>query len=270
MNGLTNGLLSARLPRRIQSAHELTNAWIPGRVLGGLALVLGPVVWLVALVVRHVAREIVVFTPQEQAWFDRQTFDAPEQLAAYEQHPWLVTAGFALYAVGAVLMVPAVLTLGRVVAARSARLAFWGTVLVISSLFAKGYFAGINQTAFQLVDKLGLEQATTFVLDSYVDLSYGMWRVPVWVTFLGLVGMALLAVGAYRVGALGLVRCGLLVIPGIAHGILKESALLDVAIAVIPCLVLVPLGISVLRERVPELATAKRLVDRQPPRVLSW
>ncbi|WP_086820307.1 hypothetical protein [Allokutzneria sp. NRRL B-24872] len=267
---MTNRLLAARLPGWTQPTRELTNAWIPGRVLGGLTLLLGPVVWLAALIVRHVAREIAVFTPQEQAWFDRQTFDAPEQLAAYEQHPGLVTAGFVLYAVAAILMIPAVLTFGRVVAARSPRLAFWGTLLVIASLFAKGYFSGINQTAFQLVDKLGLEQATTFVLESYVDLSYGLWRVPVWVTFGALLGMALLAVGAYRVGVFGLVRCALLVIPGIAHGILKESALLDVAIAAIPCLALIPLGLNVLRDRVPELATARRLTDRAAPRVLSW
>lgn len=249
------------------------NAWVPGRYIGGAALIAGPLVWFAGLLVRHLAAEAADFTPQQQAWFDAQTFDAPEQLAAYVQHPALVTAGYALLAGGAVLLFPAAITFARIVATRSPHLAFWGGTLFVASLFARLYFAGVDRTAFQLVDKLGLRQATDFVLESYVDLSYGLWRIPVTVSVGTILGMLLLAIGAYRAGLLGVGRCLLLVLPGIGMGVLKESDLITgVLFGAALCLVLIPMGINVLRNRYPELRTTTMPLgaDRKPPGLLSW
>ena len=66
------------------------------------------------------------------------------------------------------------------------------------SLTARLYFAGVDLTAFRLVDSLGLEAATTFVVGSYVDLSYGLAYVPVAASAGALVGGVLLAVAGLR------------------------------------------------------------------------
>lgn len=76
---------------------------------------------------------------------------------------------------------------------------------------ARLYFSGVDRTAFELTDALGLQEATRIILDSYVDLSYGLWRIPVTASAGSIVGMLLLALGAFRASTLGLGRCVLLV-----------------------------------------------------------
>ncbi|WP_214409661.1 hypothetical protein [Sphaerisporangium fuscum] len=187
-------------------------------------------------------------------------------------NPALVTAAYACFAAAALLLFPAVVTLARVVAARSPRLAFWGGTLVVVSLFARLYFTGVEQTAFQLVEAQGLRRATEFVMSTYVDISYGPWRVPVTASACQYLGMLLLGIGAFRSGTFGSGRLLLFLLAGTLWvGVLKESPLSDVPCYVSLCLVLVPLGVRVLRDAVPELRTeSPAAAERGPLRLLSW
>ncbi|MEV6865785.1 hypothetical protein AB0M44_32910 [Streptosporangium subroseum] len=249
------------------------NAWFPGRIIGGAALVLGPIVWSAGLLLRYLALHSGAFTPEQLERFGRQPFAAPSQLAAYMENPALVTAGYACFAAGALLLWPAFATLARIIAARSPGLAFWGGTLIILGLFARLYFAGVDQTAFQLAEAHGLDQATETVMSTYVDISYGPWRVPVTASACQYAGMLLLAIGAFRSGTFGLGRCLLFLWAGtLWGGVLKASQLFDGVISNGGlCLVLVPLGIQVLRDVVPELRIERLPAhDRRCLRLLSW
>ncbi|MFF5211231.1 hypothetical protein [Streptosporangium sp. NPDC000396] len=215
----------------------------------------------------------MAFTPEQLEWFDKQPFAAPSQLAAYVENPVLVTAGYACFAAGAILLCPAVITLARIVAARSPRFALVGGTLVVLGLFSRLYWAGVDQTAFQLTEALGLEQATKTVMDTYMHISYGPLRVPVTAAFGLYIGTLVLAIGAYRSGTFGAGRLLLFLWSGtLWTGVLKESTFLDGVISSgVLCLVFVPLGIRVLRDAVPELQTDRVPVsDRKPLRILSW
>ncbi|MFE4369927.1 hypothetical protein ACFRMN_17180 [Streptomyces sp. NPDC056835] len=254
-------------------AHVHRDVWFPGRGIGGATLILGPVVWFAGLLLRHLATRSAGFTPEQLAWFDQQPFAAPAQLAAYQANPALVTAGYACFAAGAVLLCPAFITLARIVAARSPGLAFAGGTLVVVGLFSRLYWAGVDHTAFQLVGPLGLDQATRTVLDTYTDISYGPWRVPITAAFGLYIGTFVLAVGAYRSGTFGTVRLVLFLLAGtLWTGALKESNLFDgVVSSGVLCLVFVPLGIRVLRGTVPVLcAQGPPMTERGPSRILSW
>jgi hypothetical protein len=248
------------------------NAWFPGRVIGGLALIVGPVVWCAGLLVRALAFRTAGFTPDQLAAFDRQPFAVPAQLAAYEVNPVLATAGYGLFAGGALLLVPAIATLARVAAERSPALAYWGGTLMIFGLFARAYHAGVDQTAFQLTELVGVEQTTRMVMDAYVDISYGPWWIPVTASVGQYVGALLLATGAYRSATFGLGRTLLFVWPWtLWGGVLKEADYSDAIATGALCLVLVPLGIRVLRDRAPALRTrTEQGAPVEPRRVLSW
>ncbi|MGW5694166.1 hypothetical protein ACWEWX_25375 [Streptomyces asiaticus] len=233
------------------SSHD--NAWFPGRVIGGTALVVGPVVWFVGLLLRYLSLHSGEFTSEQLEAFDRQPFAAPSQLAAYAENPTLVTAAYTAFALGTILMCPAVATLARVIAVRSPGLAFWGGTCLILGLFARLYFAGVDQTAFELVEERGTAEATHIMMDMYVDVSYGLWRVPVVASVGQGVGTLLLALGAYRAGVFGPVRGLLFLLPGMGMGVLKETTLFHTASTGLVCFFLVPIGVRVLRDRLPEL-----------------
>ncbi|TWF93208.1 hypothetical protein FHU35_1548 [Saccharopolyspora dendranthemae] len=219
-------------------------------------MIIGPLVWFAGLLVRHLAIQFSGLTSEQRAHFDAQNFAAPRELAAYAQDPALVTAGYALFAGGTILLFPAVLTFARIVAARCPRLGWWGGTLFATSLFARLYYSGVELTAFRLVDALGLDQATQVVLDSYAELSYGLWRIPVTAALGALVGIVLLVIGAFRAGVIGLGRAALLLSFGwVFMGVLKESDLVFGVLGggVAVCLVFIPLGITVLRDRIPPL-----------------
>jgi hypothetical protein len=254
------------------SGHRYDNAWLPGRWIGGVALLVGPMVFLAGLVVRHIGVSVATFTPAQEAWFDEQTFAAPRELAAYAQHPGLVTTGYTLFAAGAVLMVPALLAFGRVVARGAPRLAYWGALLLILAQLRRLYFGGIEVSAFRLVDTIGLNRATDWVLDNYVDLSYGLWRIPVTLSVGSIVGGLVLAVGAYRAGVFGLVRCLLLVAwSSTWSGVLKESALLDgVSLGAAGAVALLPVAIALLRDRWSDLDPTRTLAGESRRGLRVW
>ena len=248
------------------------NAWFPGRIVGGAALILAPLVWSAGLLLRYLAVNSVAFSPEQLAEFDRQPFAAPMQLAVYAENPALVTAGYACFALGTILLCPAVITLARIVAARSPWSALVGGTLLVLGLFSRLYWAGVDQTAFQLIGQLGLEQTTKIVMDTYVDVSYGPWRVPVTAAFGLYIGTLVLAIGAYRSGTFGVGRLLLFLWSGtLWTGHLKESTFVDVVSTGVLCLVLVPLGVQVLREAVPELRAERHpAADCRPLRLVSW
>ena len=116
-----------------------------------------------------------------------------------------------MFALASVLLVPAIATLAMRTAPGSPLLAAIGGTLATTSLLARLYFSGVDLMAFELVDSMGRQAATQFVLESYVDLSYGLWYVPVTVSAGSIVGSALLAVAAVRSETFGPGRAVLLV-----------------------------------------------------------
>jgi hypothetical protein len=218
------------------------------QLIAGVALFLAPLVWLVAVTIRYLVRRVADFTPEQEAYFDSQTFRAPQQLAIYLQEPELTIAGYALFAGASVLLLPAVFWLARSVVVGRGWLASIGGLLVAVSLMARLYFSGVDLTAFELVDRIGLEAATTFILDGYVDLSYGLWRIPVSLSAGSILGCVVLAAAAYRASVFGLGRCLLLIWWGWTFmGVLKDSHLGTVLGGVALCLIMIPLGIGTLR-----------------------
>ncbi|SFO81463.1 hypothetical protein SAMN05421810_10144 [Amycolatopsis arida] len=201
--------------------------WFPGRWVGGTALVLGPPLMLTGLLLR------IPFH-----------FFFPQQLAAYDRHPALMTAAYACFVAGNVLLWPAVLTLARMIGATRPTWAVWGGALVMFGLFTRTFHGGIDHLAFQLVDVRGLAPATDAVADSYQ--AWHVFRFPA-VTVL--IGWVVLAVGAYLSGALGPVRAVALgLMSGLILGTLKGTEAPQSLIAVGGlCVAFVPLGIQLLR-----------------------
>lgn len=276
LQGVTQTLFESLRPKGFWPAQEHTNAWVPGRRIGGATMIIGSLVWFAGLLVRYLAVHVADLSAEQRARFDAQNFAAPRELAVYAQEPALVTAGYALFAGGTILLFPAVLTFARIVAARCPQLAWWGGTIFITSLFARLYYSGVELTAFQLVDTLGLQQATQVVLGSYAELSYGLWMIPVTGALGAIVGIVLLVIGAFRAGTIGLGRGVLLLSFGwVFMGVLKQSDLVFGVLGggVAVCVVFIPLGIVVLRDRIPPLhTTTKPLTKTAPtrPRPLIW
>ncbi|GLY93992.1 hypothetical protein Acsp02_12480 [Actinoplanes sp. NBRC 103695] len=134
--------------------------------MAAVVLVLGPLCWFVGLLLRTLAVSSAGFTPAEVAQFGAEPFAVREQLAAYVANPALTVAGYATFLAGAVLLIPATAGLTWLVARRSPVLAASGGALAILGLVARVYFAGVDHTAFQLVDSRGLDAAATMVLDT--------------------------------------------------------------------------------------------------------
>lgn len=186
-------------------------------------MVAGPLVWLAALLVRHLGVETAGLDRER---FDAEPFAAPEQLAAYAHNPGLVTAGYALFALASILLCATVIVFAREI---GGRLALIGAAAFVASLFSRLQRSGIDLTAFELVDRMGLEQATSFVMGSYVDLSYGLWRIPVTASAGSILGAVLLAIAGCRTGKLGVVPCLLLLSFGwVFMGVLKEATVVGV------------------------------------------
>ncbi|MFI6602337.1 hypothetical protein ACIBHX_39315 [Nonomuraea sp. NPDC050536] len=89
-------------------------------------------------------------------------------MLAYTSAPALVTLTYAVFALGAVLLFPAFVALARWA---GGGLAFWGATLLVAGLLARLYFAGADQTAFQLTEVIGRDQATYAIMKEYVDIS---------------------------------------------------------------------------------------------------
>ncbi|MEV4286202.1 hypothetical protein AB0K40_11930 [Nonomuraea bangladeshensis] len=235
------------------------NTFFPGRWISGATLVLGPLIMCAGYLLRHLGT-VTALTPQQHAWAEAQPFAAYGQLLAYTSAPALLTLAYAVFALGAVLLFPAFVALAQRI---GGGLAWWGATLLVAGLFSRLYFAGADQTAFQLTEVIGLDQATNAIMKEYVDISYGPWRVPVWASVGQYAGSLLLAVAAWRSGVFGTARAAMLLLAGGTWvGVLKGASIPDVLVTGLLCVALVPLGAQVLRDRLP--APAGR------PNMLSW
>ncbi|WP_258907641.1 hypothetical protein [Actinokineospora sp. UTMC 2448] len=228
-------------------------SWFPGRIVGGAALVVGPVVWFAGLLIRYLA--------VDHSTSDVEPLAAVAELAAYERNPGLMTAGYALFAAGAILMMLALVTLGRLAAGRCPRLATAGAVFVVVGICARVYYSGVDHTAFQLVERLGVEAATQLVRDAYMPISYGPLRIPVIIVVFYYLGLALLAIAAIRSGTVGVVRGVVVFAAGLWMGVLKEAHVHELVILGLLVATLAPLGVRV-------LSAETDPVDR--PRRVSW
>ena len=228
-----------------------------GRLLGMSVLILGPLLWCVGLSLRTQAVTSARFTPEEVARY------AAEQLAAYSANPALTIAGYATFLIGTILLIPAMAILAYLAAQRSPWLATAGGALMVFGLVARVYFAGVEQVAFQLVDTQGLDAAATMVLSTYVEISYGPWRVPVTAVFGQYLGMPLLAAGLYRARIFGGVRTLILLwFATMWGGVLKAAGWWDVVAASALLIVFAALAVQLIRYGKPK--------PRHDRRLLSW
>ncbi|MFE1469739.1 hypothetical protein [Nocardiopsis dassonvillei] len=199
----------------------------PGRWVGGVAMVLGPLLMLAGALLRV-----------------RFDFFFPGQLAAYERHSGLTATAYALFAVGNLLLWPAVAVLAARVGARGPGWGLWGGLLAMSGLFARTFHAGADHMAFRLVVAEGAATATRIVSDTY-----GAFQILSILNLAVLSGWVVLALGAWRTRVLGPVRAfALALTAALPLGVLKGTtpwslvALAGLAVA------LLPLGLALLRE----------------------
>ncbi|MEU8308025.1 hypothetical protein AB0C84_31130 [Actinomadura sp. NPDC048955] len=199
----------------------------PGRWLAGTSLLIGPVLLLFGVLLRA-----------------RFHFFFPDQLAAYDRYPVLMTASYSCFAAGTVALWPAVSDLAvRIGAVRPAPAAFGGG-LVLVGLFARTFHAGVDHLAFGLVDAQGRPSATVAVAGTYQA-----FHIFQYTSFAIMLGWPVLAVGAWRSGVLGPVRClGLALMALLPLGVLKGTTPLSIAGAAGLCVAFVPLGLATLRE----------------------
>ncbi|MEV5573416.1 hypothetical protein AB0L06_25520 [Spirillospora sp. NPDC052269] len=197
----------------------------PGRWLGGASLVLGPVLLLLGVLLRI-----------------RFPFFFPDQLAAYDEHPALMTASYSFFAAGTVALWPAVSALAVRAGGGRPQLASLGGGLVVVGLFARTFHAGADHLAFGLVDSQGRRTATGAVADSYQA-----FHIFQYTSFAVMLGWIVLAGGAWRSGVLGPVRAFALGLAALLPlGVLKGTTPLSVVGTLGLCVAFVPLGIGVL------------------------
>ncbi|MEU4830792.1 hypothetical protein [Streptosporangium sp. NPDC023615] len=203
----------------------------PGRWVSAAGLIGGPLLIMTGTVLRSPFHYFV-----------------PHQLAAYARHPELVTAAYVCFACGFILLFPAIVTLAQRIAATSPLWGIWGGCLVILGLFTRTFQFGTDHLAFHMTDSLGLQTMLGAVDDYYVA-----WRDTRWHPFRALSGPAflgwvVLAVGAYRSGALGPGRSiALGLMSALALGTLKGTEPQSFVAVGGLCVALIPLGVSLLR-----------------------
>ena len=206
--------------------HVDSEFWFPGRWVGGIALIIAPLLFLSGMLLRA-----------------RFHFFFPQQLEAFNKFPGLIITSYNLFVIGNIFLWPAILTLARLIGKRKNQLAIWGGVFVMFGLFARTFQAGINHLAFQLVRIEGLDGATRIIADSY-----GAFNIIATLNGTIMFGWILLAAGAFRSQVMGLFRAvALALMAGLMSGVLKGSSLYSIIAATGLCIALIPLGIQVLQ-----------------------
>ena len=87
---------------------DLATFWFPGRWMGGLSLIIGPLLLLAAALLRI-----------EFHYF----YDV--QLLAYANHPALIAAAYSCFVLGCLFLWPGIITLVRFIAVKHLNLAIW-------------------------------------------------------------------------------------------------------------------------------------------------
>jgi hypothetical protein len=211
-------------------AHGVAADVLPGRWLGGVTMVVGPLLLLAGVLLR-------AGTP----------FFFPYQLAAFEERPSVIVASYSLFVAGNVLLWPAVLVLAKRISATRPILGVWGGAMTVFGLFARTFHAGMDHFAFQLAGARGSELATEIIADTYGPLQIDQILLPLHAAIF--FGWIVLALGAYRAGILRLLSSVLLgLMAGLPQGVLKGTRPFSIIAAAGLCVALVPLGVKVLHD----------------------
>jgi len=214
------------IPREANVTRADGDAWFPGRWVGGVSMVAGPLLLLAGVLLRF-----------------RFGFFFPAQLEAFGEHPRLVAAAYSAFAAGNVILCFAVAALARAIGGARPVLARWGGALAVLGLFARTFHAGVDHLAFQLVRQHGVAFATRTVAESYG--AYHLFRTLSPAIMLGWI---VLAIAAYASKTLGPCRSvALALTSALPLGVLKGSTVMSVVAATGACIALVPLGIQMLR-----------------------
>jgi hypothetical protein len=204
----------------------MTELRFPGRWLGAVALVLGPLLTLAGVLLRA-----------------GHNFFFPDQLAAYANHPTSMFIAYSLFLAGNVTLWPAVAVLAQRIGVTKPILAVWGGALATFGLFARAFHAGVDHLAFQLVRVQDLPTATQAVADSY-----GAYHIMSALSVAIMAGWTVLAVGAWRARVLGLPRAvALAAMSALPLGVLKGTTPLSIVAVLGLAVALIPLGVQTLR-----------------------
>lgn len=199
--------------------------WFPGRWVGGVSLILAPILLLSGVLLRVSYKFFYTY-----------------QLTAFNERPALMTASYSLFVLGNVFLWPAVIALANLIGARKPGWAVWGGTLTVLGLFGRTFHAGVDHLAFQLVRHQGLEQATR-----QVGASYGAFHVFHSFNVAILFGWIVLAIGAYLSRTLGLIgSIALALMNLLMMGVLKGTGITSVIATSGLCIALLPLGVKVL------------------------
>lgn len=213
--------------RSLFPVEPLEPTGFPGRWVGAAGLTLGPVLMLIGALLR-------VEVP----------FFFPEQLAGYAREPVLMATAYAFFAVGSVLLWPAVALLAGRIGDRSPGWAVWGGSLATFGLFARAFHVGTDHMAFRLVDAQGAAAATDTVAAGYAAFHiFSVLNVTI------LVGWIVLAIGTWLTGVLGPLRSlALGSMAALPIGVLKGTTPMSLVALTGLCIALVPMGVALLRE----------------------
>ncbi|MDL2265218.1 hypothetical protein LJC57_02540 [Parabacteroides sp. OttesenSCG-928-G07] len=201
--------------------------WFPGRWLGGLSLILSPVLMLTGILLRI-----------------NYNYFFPEQLKAFDENPLLITTAYSLFVTGNILLWPAVITIARLIGLQKPVWGITGGAMVMFGLFARTFHGGVDHLAFQLVNIHGVDAAVETIAESY-----GAYYTVSIFTPLILFGWIVLAIGGYISKTLTLPgSIGLAFMSALMLGVLKGSSVMSVIAVSGLCVAFIPLGVRVLKE----------------------
>lgn len=199
--------------------------WFPGRYIGGTSAILAPIILLIGVLLR------IEFH-----------FFFPEQLAAFQDHPTLLTTSYNFFVIGNILLWPAIITLARAIGKSKPQLALWAGTFVMFGIFARTFHGGVDHLAFQIVRNEGVENATKIMAESY-----GAANIIATLNGTILTGWIILAIGAYLSKEFGLFRSvSLGGMAALMIGVLKGSSWVSVLATTGLCIAFVPFGFHVL------------------------
>src|SRR6478609_9648989 len=89
------------LSKRTEAPLPNEDFWFPGRWIGGISMVLAPILFLVGMLLRM-----------------QYDFFFPQQLEAFRDHPMLIVTSYNFFIVGNILLWPAIIALARMVGKR--------------------------------------------------------------------------------------------------------------------------------------------------------
>jgi hypothetical protein len=210
----------------------------PGRWLGGITMILGPLLLLIGVTSRF-----------------QFNFFFPQQLEAFHENPTLLTLSYSSFLAGNILMWPAIITLINLISIKSPRFALWGGIFAIFGLFARTFHAGIDHLAFQIVRFENIDLATEIVANSY-----GAFHIIRALNLYIMVGWIILAIGVYRSKIMNIfnsIAFGLMA--ALPLGVLKGTTTFSIIATIGLCVALIPLGVRVIMsESMPSLKTGIR------------